>query len=689
MKTGERIDSLISEIEDASIGGATVPASGLYHRSDSFEGREELRLDVDGRYPQMTVSGVITRNFATAYWIAKLEAETENTYTGVIWYRFGQTALVPYTAVSVEVSPAWKAYQRKAKVTFKGGGASAVTREYLGASNAFHTVEFEFDTVEDATAVTAIDTHAHPNRPAGLPKEDLTIETVYRRAGFEVRRSSNGSVPLSRAGSDEVWSDMEMHDAMQIYWSRFGHRAQWSLWVLTAALHERGNGLGGVMFDDIGQNHRQGTAIFSDSFISNAPEGDPAPNAWVARMRFWTGCHEMGHAFNLAHSWQKSHPPEWGTPWIPLSNEPEVRSFMNYPYRVNGGQTAFFSDFDFRFSDQELMFMRHAPSIFVQMGNADWFDHHGFEQVAKSPEPRFRLRLRPYREKPSFEFMEPPTFALELQNVSEDPQIIEAGILADREHLTVILKKDGKPARQYGAYTQICGRTAKKVLMPGDSEHEQLSPAAGLNGWDLAEPGKYTVQVAVELDGHGIVVSNPLRVRIEPPEERAEERLAQDFFSDEVGRVLAMGGSRFLSGGNDTLREVTERMAERRVAFHARLALANPLVRDYKLLDVPDTGPAMAGSAQGAGGHIRAISADVEEARALLEPAVRDMPQAAATIGHMGLKRYVDGVSARIAYAGMKQEAENMQEAAHRALVACNASKALLAGSKSRETIYA
>ena len=98
---------------------------------------------------------------------------------------------------------------------------------------------------------------------------------------------------------------------------------------------------------------------------------------WVERMRFWTACHEMGHAFNLAHSWQKA----FGTGWIPLLNEPEVRSFMNYPFRVSGGQTSFFSDFAYRFSDQELVFMRHAPERLVQMGNASWFDHHAFEQA--------------------------------------------------------------------------------------------------------------------------------------------------------------------------------------------------------------------------------------------------------------------------------------------------------------------
>ncbi len=34
---------------------------------------------------------------------------------------------------------------------------------------------------------------------------------------------------------------------------------------------------------------------------------------------------------------------------------------MNYPYGVAGGESAFFADFEYRFSDGELLFMRHAP----------------------------------------------------------------------------------------------------------------------------------------------------------------------------------------------------------------------------------------------------------------------------------------------------------------------------------------
>jgi hypothetical protein len=111
--------------------------------------------------------------------------------------------------------------------------------------------------------------------------------------------------------------------------------------------------------------------------------------------------------------------------------------------------------------------------------------------------------------------------------------------------------------------------------------------SAGLNGWDIADPGNYTVQVALHRDGEDIV-SNPQRVRIAPPREYKEEYLAQDFFSEDVGRIIALDGSRFLTGGNDVLREVSEQLSDRRVAIHAKLALGTMYSRDFKELVASD-----------------------------------------------------------------------------------------------------
>jgi len=617
-----------------------IDASGTYKWKVPFHSqREELRVDVDGLYPQMTASGTIRNGIGSElHWVASVMAAGSDRWNGGIWYKDGAGALLPHTIVDITLHRTPFGIGQAAVVTFSGGGVAERTRKYLYASRYFHPVEIEFDTVEGTSAVLEIDTTAHPNRPASLPAEMLSIGKVFRRAGFNVTNSGgSGVIPLAPAGADALWSDMEMHDAMQVYWSRFANKAQWAMWVLFASLHEAGTGLGGIMFDDIGPNHRQGTALFNDSFIKDPPVGDPAPAAWTARNKFWTACHEMGHAFNLAHSWQKS----LGTPWIPLADDPSALSFMNYYFFYPGGEPAFFADFPFRFSDPELQFMRHAPERFVQMGNADWFDHHGFEQAAVAPHSALRLELRANRAKPVFEFLEPPMLELKLTNVSDQPVLVDEGILDAADEMTVVIKKQGKPARQWAPYARRCGKPRQRVLESGQSMYQSLFAAAGRNGWDLAEPGMYDVQVALHVKQED-VVSNRLRLRIATPGSFEEENLAQNLFSDDVGRILAFDGSQHFDAGNDALREAVERLPGRRIAWHAQVALANPLSRNYKLLAIGDGGPRMM-SAGDSDGRFKVAAAKVDAARKTFDAALMKHPeQAAETLGHIDYNYYVD-----------------------------------------------
>jgi len=598
--------------------------------------REELRLDVDGRYPQMTASGTLYARFGRrVHWIARLRQVGRSQWVGRIWYKDGATATFPYTAVRISAKRSFFPHQRAAKALFFGGGGTPYSRAFRFASSYYHPVEFEYDHETGVNPDLEINTCAHPNRPASMQCERLSIERVYRRAGFNARRDPRVSdIPTDGPDPNATWSDAEMHDAMQIYWSHFADKPQWSMWVLFAKLHDMGHGLGGIMFDDIGPNHRQGTAIFNDSFISDAPAGDPAPSAWAARMRFWTAVHEMGHAFNLAHSWQK----HLGAPWIPLSAEPEARSFMNYPYRVTGGQTAFFADFDYRFSNNELLFMRHAPERFVQMGNADWFDDHGFEQEkADTAKPDFKLEITVDRRVAAFEFLEPIVPELKITNISNEPKLVPADVLTNTERMVVIIKKDGKPARRWAPFARYCQQVATEVLQPKRHKVESLFVSAGLNGWDLAEPGHYTVQVALELAGR-ILVSDELRLRVQPPKGYEEELIAQDVFTEEPGRVMAFDGSAVLRKANDTWRELIERAPKSRAARHARVALAMPLTRNYRRLRIDAPAETMCINGKAA---FAVNKADPAGGRTELSAALTDNPAAAAeTLGGADYEYY-------------------------------------------------
>lgn len=653
--TGEEAEWSGGEWDDSSNAVGAMPIFPLFQR-------EDLRLDVDGDFPQMTASGTAySRLTVRNHWIAAL-TRTRTGWSGDIWYKDG-TPTIAYTTVSIRVVRA--AFFRRpntAIVRFSGGGAATLTRVYRWTSARFRAVEFEYDSTPDANPVNSVGTHDHPNHPASLRNEALTIDAAYRRAGFTVTNSGgDGGVPVSGTGANGTWSDAEMHDAMQIYWSRFSNAPRWSLWVFSAALHDRGSSLGGIMFDDIGPNHRQGTAIFTEAFISVPPPGDPAPNPWVRRMRFWTTAHEMGHAFNLAHSWQKSLAEPYGIPWIPLMDEPEARSFMNYPYNVAGGESAFFANFEYRFSNAELLFMRHAPARFVQMGNAAWFDRHGFESPdAALQASEYRLDVRANRQRTLFEFLEPVVLEVKLTNMGRDPKLIRTTTLTPQS-LVVIIKPEGKPARQWIPYARMCLEPRAEVLDAGAAAYESLPLFAGLNGWDVAEPGAYDIQVAAEVDGV-IVFSDPLHLRIAAPRSFEEESLAADFFTEEVGRTLAFSGTAALARANDTLRETVDRLPSSRAAIHAAVALAQPLARDFKSMTIPETDVALTSVAE-ADGKVTTRSAEPEQAVELLAQAVGgdQGSQAAETLGHVRYRRQIEGVTEALAQTGEGAAAKSLQ----------------------------
>ena len=179
--------------------------------------------------------------------------------------------------------------------------------------------------------------------------------------------------------------------------------------------------------------------------------------------------------------------------------------------------------------------------------------------------------------------MEPVWVELKLTNAGEQPQLVDAATL-DADSLTVVLKKDGAPARQLVPFRQKCVEPETKVLQPGESLYGTVLVSAGLNGWDVAEPGRYTIQAAAHV-GETAVVSQALEVRIAPPVSREEEYLAGDLFTQDPARTLVFGGTQALGGANDVLAEIVERLPDRRIAIHASVALGGPLTIDYKQLE--------------------------------------------------------------------------------------------------------
>jgi hypothetical protein len=625
-----------------------------------------VRVDVDRFFPQNRISIEVSRLIprVNAHVIAEVTSDqclgiNRRRIAATITYREGNAALIPGDQVLFEATRGRGFNYGHYTLTLSGAGTTPRSYDLAFQSKYFDPVEFEVDRVANAgNAVTTYDTGTHTNRPADLPSETISLATVYQRAGFDVTMSPNTTViPNADAGANGTWSDGEMHNAMVTYWSRFADRPQWAMWVLYAAQHDQGRSLGGVMFDDIGPNHRQGTAIFTDSFIQDVTPGDANPAAWRERMVFWTAVHEMGHAFNLAHAWQKAlGVPQGapGDPWIPLSNQPESRSFMNYPFRVAGGETSFFSDFRFRFTDDELLFMRHAPRRFVQMGNSNWFINHGFEAPsALMRTGRWALKIRPNREANDYSFLEPVVMELKLTNTSARAASFDMNLLADGRHVTIFVQREGGETQQWRPLITRCHEEHDGALKQGESIYGAHTISASSAGWLIDEPGFYKTQAAVDM-GDEIVVSNVLRLFVAPPVLTEESKLALDYFTEDVGRVLAFGGAPALASAVATLESVAERCPKNPAALHAAVALSTPKLRKYKELEVGVDRASFA---------IRSKSADVNTAAKVQMAVLMDSPEKAAdTLGHIDCFRAFDKLAVAMADAGNEKGAKKVMQ---------------------------
>lgn len=108
------------------------------------------------------------------------------------------------------------------------------------------------------------------------------------------------------------------------------------MWLLLARLHDRGRGLLGIMFDQHGAQ-RQGCAVFHQAFAGTG--------AAQQRDQLYTCVHELGHCFNLFHSFHKSFMTS------PQANRPAALSWMNYPQNFPGAAAASWSAFPFQLDE--------------------------------------------------------------------------------------------------------------------------------------------------------------------------------------------------------------------------------------------------------------------------------------------------------------------------------------------------
>ncbi|MDH3247187.1 MAG: hypothetical protein OEM26_21370 [Saprospiraceae bacterium] len=207
-----------------------------------------------------------------------------------------------------------------------------------------------------------------------------------------------------------------------------------------------------------------------------------------------------------------------------------------------------------------------------------------------------------------------------------------------------------------------------QVLAPGEAIYRSIPVGIGINGWDLSEPGHYIVKAGMEIEDQ-MYLSNDLMIRIAPPVSYEQEYLAQDYFTEEVARILYFEGSRYLQRANDTLQEVTSKFSTQNVARYTRLALTKPHMKSYKKLVIPPEAGGQATSAAEAGGWVDETKPNPDLVRKeMAKVLLKDQQEAATTFGHLTYEQKMVEYGEFLSEQGDMKEATEVLSTLHKTM---------------------
>jgi hypothetical protein len=587
---------------DGARGLVTVPpvilkrqVRGRY-RGVALGWQLDLRVDVDGPRPThrvsgdfFSISGGTTQYFGSFIVTGVSIVTTASKVTIEGMGSFTWAAGAPKVRVTIPRVPVTHA-QGPATIQFITP-PSTPGATYLCAfsSRYFRTVQWEQDSVAGTVPFVSYNTGSLP-QPPGSPARILSVSKAFAEAGIALQEAGTPNVvPVSAAGpgGSPTWSDSELHNAMVNHFSLHADKAQWRVWMLVATAHDQG--ARGIMFDYSDSFQRQGAAVFY-----NAIQGTDAA---TQRAQLRTYVHELGHAFNLLHSWDKgfADPPQ---PLGPNGGLGDL-SWMNYAWKYQppppapGGESAYWANFPFKFTDNELVHLRHGFFRSVIMGanpfakGAAEIDPALFDEpLADNSGLAFELRA-----KEAFGYGEPVVVELKLSTTDLRGRETHGYLHPKDDFVTLAIRQPSGRVVIYRPMLRRCMDEESTVRL--DSEEPAIYDSAyigfGRDGLYFDQPGQYELRAQyVAADGSRIM-SPVLRLRVRAPVSAEDERVGELLMGEEQGKLLALLGSDSdeLRQGREALETVLDEHSSHPLAVYAQLAKGINCGRDFKDL-TPD-----------------------------------------------------------------------------------------------------
>jgi hypothetical protein len=454
-------------------------------------------------------------------------------------------------------------------------------------SDFLRAIDLEIDHITGSALPRVFNTHSLPSRPQDLDELNLDIPCAYRRAGIDVRILADQEVFSSEgAGTDLKWDEDELHNAMQYHFSAWRDVPQWKLYLLIAT-HYRlypEYVVTGIMYDTQYRDPndpcpRQGAAAF---YASMQEAWHDLPQVEFDRNYLRTTVHELGHALNLLHSFDKGRP--------------DSASWMNYPWRYPygynlpsawDGTEQYWQNCRFEFDPEELVHLRHHALMEVIPGG-EGFGALGHDTALPMAAPASEIetaavglyvRTRP--ERYVFQFAEPVTVEIKLKNQTNAPAVVPHMLNPELGLLKLYIRDPRRQVRAYEPLFKLCSQARAVELPPGEKLFESVFLHYGAGGFYFEEPGEYQIW-AVYSAGGVRLRSNALRIRVAFPQTADDEKVAIWTYGQDQGHVLYMRGAEHLQAANDQLNEIVERFSSTALARYINYCFGNSYARQFK-----------------------------------------------------------------------------------------------------------
>ncbi len=595
--------------DSQSIGPVRQPISGTYMgQRNSYQ--LELRLDLreqssQGLYqPLNLMSGDLFRDVGGGEWDYRSSFIVEHPHvswgteevviTGTMaFYRNLELAPSTQDVFSRQILkvtiPVYTVHEPPAPATVQiiRWGTYRTTFLCDKTSAYLRTIDLEIDRISETELPRAFNTHAVSRRPPDLPALDLDIPRAYQRAGIDMRVTSDSEVfTPAEAGTDLKWDEDELHNAMEHHFSLWRDEPQWKLYFLVASHFKLypDHLVTGIMYDSQYRDPddpfpRQGAAAF---YSTMQRVWGNLTQAEFDRNFLRTCIHELGHALNMLHAFDK--------------DRPDSLSWMNYPWRYPHGYNLppgwdgtqdFWQKCRFEFDPEELRHLRHHPLMEVIPGGAAFgaMGHDVPIPVAVSPRQQetapLALYVRTRPERYLFDFAEPVAVEIKLKNQTQAPVVVPNMLNPELGLLELYVRDPKGQERRYQSLFKLCGEARTIELAAGESLYESVFIAYGAGGFYFEEPGEYKIWAVCAAGGLRLR-SNALRIRISFPQKPEDEEVALWTFGRDQGHVLYMRGAEHLRSGNEQLREVTERFPTTHLARYIHYCFGNSQAREFK-----------------------------------------------------------------------------------------------------------